>query len=84
MAKLKLDVKALGLSIGILWGSAVLLTGFMTIFFDWGNIFVAVLSSIYIGYKPTILGSLIGGVWGFFDAGIGGVIVAWLYNKLSS
>ena len=39
--------------------------------------------TLYIGYKPTVLGSVLGGIWGFFDAGIGGVVVAWLYNMLA-
>ena len=50
---------------------------------DWGGALEEVMSTLYIGYKATILGSVIGGVWGFFDAGIGGLVVAWLYNKLA-
>ena len=83
MAKAKLDVKALGLALGILWGGACLIMGITTMFFNWGTLFVALMSSLYIGYKATILGSLLGGIWGFIDAGIAGLIIAWLYNKLS-
>jgi len=81
MAKLKLDVKALGLSLGITWGASVLIVGIMSMLFNWGTDIVNFLSTYYIGYKATFLGSLIGGIWGFVDAGIGGVIIAWLYNK---
>jgi len=35
-----------------------------------------------VGYSATIVGILIGAVWGFIDAFIGGVVLAWLYNKL--
>ncbi len=42
----------------------------------------AVLSSLYIGYAPSFVGSVAGTVWAFADGFIGGVIVAWLYNRL--
>ena len=79
----KLDVKAFGLTLGIVWGAGVFLMGLVAMFFDWGNLFIVLISSLYIGYKATLLGSIIGGIWGFVDAGIGGVVVAWLYNKLA-
>jgi hypothetical protein len=47
---------------------------------SWGSGIIQGMSTLYIGFKPTIRGSVIGGIWGFFDAGIGGVVVAWLYN----
>ena len=78
----KVDVKALGLSLGIVWGAAMFLLGLMVMFFSWGIAWVELMSSLYIGYKATFLGSIIGGIWGFVDAGIAGVIIAWLYNKL--
>jgi hypothetical protein len=79
----KLNVKALALSLGIVWGAAVFVMGLINIFCDYGASFVNFLSLVYINYEPTILGSNIGGIWGFVDAGIGGAILAWLYNKLS-
>ncbi len=42
---------------------------------------VAVLSSLYIGYAPSFVGSVAGTVWAFVDGFIGGVIIAWLYNR---
>ncbi len=78
----KLNVKAMGLALGILWGGLIFLLGLTVMFFNWGGAWVDLMASIYIGYKATWLGSIIGGIWGFFDAGIGGVVVAWLYNKL--
>ncbi len=77
----KVDSKALGLSLGVVWGAAMFLLGLMVMFLNWGTAWVTLMSSLYIGYKPTFLGSIIGGVWGFIDAGIGGIVVAWLYNK---
>jgi hypothetical protein len=79
----KVDVKALGLSCGIMWGSAMLILGLLNTFSTWGSGLEELMGTLYIGYKPTIVGSLIGGIWGFFDAGVGGVILGWLYNKFS-
>jgi hypothetical protein len=79
----RLDVKALGLALGILWGACMFLIGLTSMLFDWGSAWVGGLSSFYIGYKATLLGSIIGAAWGFVDAGIGGVIIAWLYNKFA-
>jgi len=79
----KLDVKAFGLAFGIMWGALMFLLGLTNIFCHWGIVIQEVMANLYIGYKPTFLGSIIGGIWGFFDAGIGGVIIAWLYNKLA-
>jgi hypothetical protein len=79
----KLDIKAFGLSMGIVWGLAMLSLGLINTGSRWGSGIVEAMSTLYIGYKPTVLGSVIGGIWGFFDAGIGGVVVAWLYNKLA-
>lgn len=79
----KLDVKAFGMALGIVWGGAMFLLGVVDIFTTWGDAWGAIMSTIYIGYTPTLLGSVIGGVWGFCDAGIGGVVVAWLYNRLA-
>ena len=79
----KLDVRAFGLALGIVWGIAVLLLGILAMLFNWGTVCVIALSTMYIGYKSTFLGSLVGGIWGFIDAGIAGVVIAWLYNKFA-
>jgi len=39
------------------------------------------LSSVYIGYGPTFVGSISGAVWAFVDGLLFGVVVAWLYNR---
>ena len=59
------------------------LLGILNMWSDWGRALQEIMASLYIGYKPTFLGSIIGGIWGFVDAGIGGIVVAWLYNKLA-
>jgi hypothetical protein len=80
---LKLDAVALGFTLGIVWGSAMLLLGLINMGSIWGSGIMHGMATLYIGYKPTIPGSIIGGIWGFFDAGLAGVVIAWLYNKIS-
>jgi len=79
----KLNVKAFGLACGIIWGAAILLLGLINIVSSWGSGWVVLMSTLYPGYVPTFLGSIIGAIWGFFDAGIGGLLLAWLYNKFA-
>lgn len=79
---MKLSVKALGLSLGILWAASLVIMGIVAILVpDYGLNFVNAVGTKYIGYAATAPGIIIGAVWGFVDAGIGGVVLAWLYNK---
>ena len=80
---MKLDVKAFGLSLGIVWAAAILILGLLAAYSGYGIKFVSAMGSLYIGYRPTLTGSIVGAIWGFVDAAIAGVIFAWLYNKLS-
>jgi len=79
----KLNVKAMGLTLGIIWSVATIIMGITSMFFDYGIGMVKAIGALYIGYQPTPLGILIGAVWGFVDAGIFGLVLAWLYNKLA-
>jgi len=79
----KLDVKAFGITLGIVWSASLLIMGILAMTINYGTGFVNAVSTLYIGYKATVAGIIIGAILGFFDAGIGGVIIAWLYNKLA-
>lgn len=83
---MKLNVKALALAAGILWGGVVLLVALCNMMWPpYGGAFLSLTASIYPGYTPgTGAGSLvIGTVYGFVDGAIGGLIFAWLYNALA-
>ena len=80
---MKLNVKAFGLACGIVWGLGMLSLGFLNTFGNWGAGIESAMATLYLGYKPTLVGSIIGGAWGFVDAGIGGLAIAWLYNKFA-
>lgn len=79
--KTKLSACALGMSLGVTWGLGVALLGMMAWLGDgWGGAIVTSLGSLYIGFKATGVGSIIGAVWGFADGFITGLIIAWIYN----
>lgn len=80
MSGSKLSPVALGLSLGILWGISLFLLGLMAYAYSYGNPFIEAISSLYIGYEPSIKGSILGGIIGFVDAFISGFLIAWLYN----
>ena len=73
---------ALGIALGSVWGSSVLFIG-LTAMGGWGTSIVQALASFYVGYNATIAGAVIGGIWGFFDGLIGGLLIAWVYNLVA-
>jgi len=78
---MKLDALRFGLTLGIVWALCVVSLGLMSSI-GWGSGLVKGIGSLYLGYQDSASGLLIGAVWAFFDAGIGGTIVAVLYNWL--
>jgi hypothetical protein len=83
MTKCRLSPLAFGLSLGVVWGVSVLIMGLLAFHFSYGTEFVSAMGVLYIGYESSIIGSLIGGLYGFIDALIGGALIAWLYNCFS-
>jgi hypothetical protein len=79
----KLDVKALGLTLGLVWAVGILIMGILATASGYGAGFMRALGTVYLGAAPTIKGSIVGAIWGFVDAGIGGLVIAWVYNKLA-
>lgn len=79
---MKLNIKAFALSCGILWAVGVFCLTWWLIMLE-GEPAGCLLNRMYKGYTMTPAGSLIGAIWGFFDAAIGGAIFAWLYNVLA-
>ncbi|MDC0390748.1 bacteriophage holin [Candidatus Thioglobus sp.] len=80
----KLNEKALAISLGVLWSLAILSLSIIAIMSEnYLHNVVEFFSSIYLGYSLSFTGILIGMVWAFIDAAIGGWLLAWLYNKLA-
>ncbi len=80
MTNCRLSPLAFGLSLGLVWGASVLIMGLIAFYFAFGTEFVTAMGVLYINYEATVIGSLIGGLYGFIDAFIGGLVIAWLYN----
>ncbi len=76
-----LGVISFGLALGVTFTIVVFLLGIMAAAFGWGVQIAAALSSLYIGYGPTFVGSIAGAVWGFANGFVIGVLIAWLYNR---
>ena len=80
----KLNEKALAISLGFLWSLAILFLSIIAMMSEnYLHNVIGFFSSIYLGYSLSFTGILIGMVWAFIDAAIGGWLLAWLYNKLA-
>ena len=80
---MKLNVKALALAAAIIWSAAMFLVGIANLVYpSYGMVFLTTMASIYPGYQPGagFYSVIVGTLYGFVDAGIGGAIFAWLYN----
>jgi len=83
---MKLNVKGFGLTLGLVWGGGVLLVGVANIVASgYGKAFLDVMASVYPGFHATgtFGDAIVGGLYGLVDGGIGGAVMAWLYNVLS-
>jgi hypothetical protein len=82
---MKLNTRALALSIGILWGLHFLIMGIAIVICPGiGESWMAMWASLYPCYQAdgTLLDTAIGVAFGFIDGLIGGALIAWLYNRL--
>lgn len=73
---------AFGIAAGIVWGLCVFFVGLMSAYANMAGAFVDTLGSAYLGYAPTLAGSVIGFVWAFIDSFILAFVAAWIYNLL--
>jgi len=76
----KLHVIGLGFGLGITWAISMFVLGLLVIYLDAGRPMLDLMASMYYGYDATLLGSVVGGFWGFVDGFIGGVLIAFFYN----
>ena len=79
---MKLDVKALALSCGLICGLGLFLVTWWVILLDGPSGEITWVGHVYRGYNISPVGSVIGLAWGLVDGAIGGAILALLYNKL--
>ncbi len=80
---MKLDVKAVTIAFGLVWGLALLLVGVANLIAPpYGQAFLDAMASVYPGYTAQAsVGQVILGIgYAVVDGGIGGAVFAWLYN----
>ena len=80
---MRLSVVALALTVGVLWGGAVLIVAAANLIWpSYGGAFLELAASIYPGYHPgSGLSSIITGVlYALVDGAVGGAAFAWIYN----
>lgn len=81
---MRLNVKAMIFSLGILWGVVVFTAGLANIIWPgYGSEFLRMLASLYPGYKASgSAGDLITGIlYALVDGGLFGLVLAWFYNR---
>ncbi len=83
-ANQSLSPSGLGISMAIVWGSAVFLCTLFSYYSGagYGMNGAGVLASIYPGYTVTPLGAIGGLLYGLIDGFIFGALIAWIYNKV--
>lgn len=80
---MRMDIKALSLTVALVWGGSILLIGLANLIWTtYGVAFLEVVASIYPGYRgDSSFGQVIvGTLYGLVDGFIGGLIIGWLYN----
>ena len=80
---MKLDIKGMAITLGLVWGTAVFLVGIANLIWpNYGQAFLELVASIYPGYTAgASVGQLIfGTLYGLVDGAVAGAVVAWLYN----
>ena len=83
---MKLSIRAFAITAAIVWGAAVLLVGVANLIWPtYGAAFLELVASIYPGYQASrSIGSVtVGTLYAVFDGAVGGLIFAWLYNRVA-
>ncbi len=83
---MKLSIKSLAITAGIIWGGSILLLGIANVIWpSYALGFLQIVDSIYPGYHAGTGGrSVIAGtLYGLIDGAIGGLIFAWVYNRFA-
>ncbi|MHC4619039.1 MAG: bacteriophage holin [Planctomycetota bacterium] len=80
---MKLNVKAFGLTCGLVWGIGLFALTWWVIACEGSTGEITFIGQVYRGYSISPVGSLVGLVWGLADGLVGGLIFAWVYNVLA-
>lgn len=83
---MRIDTRALTITLALLWGGAMLLVALAQMVWPaYGRAFLEAMASVYPGYHgPDGFGAaLVAGLYGALDGGLAGLVGGWLYNRLA-
>ena len=80
---MKINTKALALSVGIVCGLTVFLLTVWFLIMGYNGNLVTQLGSVYLGYSVSWIGAFVGLFYGFVDGLIGGALLGFFYNKFA-
>jgi hypothetical protein len=83
---MRLSVHGLAFTGALLWGGCLLMLGLMNLAVPaYGHAFLQGVGSVYPGFYQTrtFANVLVGTVYGAVDGGLGGALLAWLYNSIT-
>ena len=82
---MKLNARALGFTIGVIWGLAIFLVTVISLWAgrSYGRQFLYTLSSIYPGFDISSNGAILGLCYGFVDGFVFGWLTAKIYNTFA-
>jgi hypothetical protein len=78
----RIDPGRFGIAFGVVYALVFFLYGLLAALFGWGAALAEVMGSFYLGFGPTLLGALLGALWGFAIGFSFFALGAWLYNRL--
>ncbi|MBP9841157.1 MAG: hypothetical protein KBC64_01880 [Simkaniaceae bacterium] len=74
-----LSFRRVAFGLGATWALVIFIIGFLSIY-GWGTDLVRLMSSIYYGYTSTLKGAFCGGLWGFIDGALFGLLFVFFHN----
>ncbi len=82
---MKMNLRAIAVTSGLLWGGAVLTVGLANIVKPgYGKRFLEVVASIYPGYhaRPNVKDVAVGTAYAVLDGAVGGAVFSAVYNRM--
>jgi ABC-type phosphate transport system permease subunit len=80
---MRLNLKAITITAGIIWALAIFLVGIMNLIWSgYGNAFLQVIASLYPGFdaERSIGDVIVGTVYALVDGAACGFVFGWIYN----
>ena len=79
---MRIHTKALALSSGIVCGVIVCVKTLAGLYFGYGMECLRIFESIYPGYSISVVGSIIGLIYGFLNGALVIGLISWIYNRI--